>query len=233
MKKVQNNVTSTRGFKRSPVVRHLFEQILGKPKVVGVINSAPPPPKNASIDPNGHANFMCDCMKEELGTDIALFGSATVRGYFEPGKLDTRWLDDISPFKNKMVVANYTEKEIVDALKVSAKSLVNPNNKPGIVHVSGLKYKIGKNGELRSASFVSKDGKETPIDVKNPRTNKMYKTALVDYYAQGHDGFTMLKKFDKAERICDFDITKCVEDYMERHKEPVDIVDDGRIQVVD
>ena len=94
-----------------------------------------------------------------------------------------------------MVVADYSEKEIVDALKVSAKSLVNPNNKPGIVHVSGLKYTIGKNGELRSATFVAKDGKETPIDIKNPRTDKTYKTALTDYYAQGHDGFTMLKKF--------------------------------------
>ena len=233
MTKVQNNVTSTRGFKRSPLVKHVFEQILGKPKVVGVINSAPPPPNNASIDPSGHANFMCDCMKEELGTDIALFGSATIRGYFEAGKLDTRWLDDISPFKNKMVVADYSEKEIVDALKVSAKSLVNPNNKPGIVHVSGLKYTIGKNGELRSATFVAKDGKETPIDIKNPRTDKTYKTALTDYYAQGHDGFTMLKKIDKADRVCNFDITQCVEDYMARHKEPVDIVDDGRIQVVD
>lgn len=233
MTKVQNNVTGTRGFKRNPVVKHLFEQILGKPKVVGVINSAPPPPKNASIDPSGHANFMCDCMKEELGTDIALLGSATIRGYFEAGKLDTRWLDDISPFKGKMVVANYTEKEIVDALKVSAKSLVNTNNKPGIVHVSGLKYAIGKNGELRSASFVAKDGKETPIDIKNPRTDKTYKTALVDYYAQGHDGFTMLKKYDSAERVYDFYIRKCVEDYMLKHKEPVDIVDDGRITIVD
>lgn len=43
MTKIQNNVTSTRGFKRSPVVRYVFEKILGKPKVVGVINSAPPP----------------------------------------------------------------------------------------------------------------------------------------------------------------------------------------------
>lgn len=233
MTKVQNNVTSTRGFKRSPVISHLFESILGKPKVVGVINSAPPPPTNASIDPSGHANFMCDCMNEELGTDIALLGSATIRGYFEAGKLDTRWLDDISPFKNKMVVADYTEKEIVDALKVSAKSLINSNNKPGIVHVSGLKYTISKNGELRSAAFVDKEGKITPIDINNPRTDKTYKTALTDFYAQGHDGFTMLKKIDKAEKVYDFDLTKCIEDYMLKHKEPIDIKDDERIKVVD
>lgn len=233
MTKVQNNVTSTRGFKRNPIVRHLFEQIVGKPKVVGVINTAPPPPKNASIEPNGHANFLCDCMKEELGTDIALFGSATIRGFFEAGKLDTRWLEDISPFKNKMVVANYSEKEIVDMLRVSSKSLVNTNNKPGIVHVSGLKYTISKNGELKSASFVDKNGTEMPIDINNPRTDKMYKTALTDYYAQGHDGFTMLKKYDQAEKIYDFDVCKCIEDYMHKHTEPIDIIDDNRIKIID
>lgn len=118
-------------------------------------------------------------------------------------------------------------------LRVSSKSLVNTNNKPGIVHVSGLKYKISKNGELKSASFVDKNGKETPIDINNPRTDKIYKTALADYYAQGHDGFTMLKKYDQAEKIYDFDVCKCIEDYMHKHPEPVDIIDDGRIQVVD
>lgn len=231
--KLQNNVTSTRGFKRNPIVRYVFEQIVGKPKVVGMIKTAAPPPINDSIDPSAHANFLCDCMKEDLDTDIALFGSATIRGYFESGRLDTRWLEDISPFKNKLVVANYTEKEIVDMLKASAKSLVNTNNKPGIVHVAGLKYMIGRNGQLRAAIFVDKNGKEQQIDINNPRTDKIYRTALTDYYAQGHDGFTMLQKYDKAEKYCDYDICECVEKYFQRHSEPAEIIDDGRIQIVD
>lgn len=231
--KVQNNVTSTRGFKRNAPARHVFEQILGKPKVVGQIKSAPPPLTNDSIEPSGHANFMCDCMKEELGTDIALFGSATIRGYFEPGNLDTRWLEDISPFKNKMVIASYTEKDIVDMLRVSAKSLVNTNNKPGIVHVSGLKYTISKDGNLRSASFIDKNGTETPINIDNPRADKTYRVGLTDYYSQGHDGFTMLKKYDQAEKIYNFDISKCIENHFERHPEHVEIKDDGRIKIVD
>lgn len=233
LKKIQNNVTSTRGFKRNVPARYVFEQILGKPKVIGKINSAPPPLKYDSIEPSGHADFLCDCMKEELGTDIALFGSATIRGYFEPGNLDTRWLDDISPFKNKLIIASYSEKEIVDALKVSARSLVSTNNKPGIVHVSGLKYTISKNGELKSLSFIDKNGKESPIDINNPRTDKMYRTALTDFYAQGHDGFPMLKKYDQAEKIFDYDICKCIENYFSKHPEPVDIKDDGRIEIVD
>lgn len=232
LKKIQNNVTSTRGFKRNPIARSLFEHILGKPEVVGIINSAPPPPNNASIDPSGHANFICDCIKEELGTDIALFGSATIRGYFEAGKLDTRWLEDISPFKNKLVVADYSEKEIVDALKISASSMISTNNKPGIVHVSGLKYTISKDGKLKSASFVNNEGKIIPIDINNPRKDKFYKTALTDFYAQGHDGFLMLKKYDEATKY-DFDIVKCIKDYFVKHKEQTDIRDDGRITIVE
>lgn len=230
--KIQNNVTSTRGFKRNVPARHVFEQIVGKPRVVGQIKSAPPPLVNDSIEPSGHANFMCDCMREELGTDIALFGSATIRGYFESGNLDTRWLEDISPFKNKMVVTDYSEKQIVDALRVSARSMVNTNNKPGILHVSGLKYTISKDGQLRSASFIDKNGKEIPIDINNPRTDKFYKTALTDYYCQGHDGFTMLKNYDSAIKY-DFDITKCIENYFKKHTGAVEIKDDGRIKIVD
>ena len=233
MTKVQNNVTSTRGFKRNPVVRHIFETILGKPKIVGTINSVPPVPQNVAIEPSGHGSFLCDCMREELGTDIALFGSATMRGFFESGKLDTRWLEDISPFKNKMAVANYTEKDIVDALRVACKSLVNTNNKPGLIYVSGLKYSVSKNGDLKSVFFVDKNGKETPVDINNPRTDKFYKTALTDYYAEGHDGFTMLKKDDNDVKIYDFDVCKCIEDYMRKNPQPVDIKDDGRIQIVD
>lgn len=233
MTKVQNNVTSTRGFKRNPVVRNIFEQILGKPKVVGTISTAPPPPIHDAIDPSGHANFLCDCMKEDLDTDIALFGSATIRGYFEAGKLDTRWLEDISPFKNKLVIANYNEGEIVDLLKASAKSFVNTNNKPGIVHVSGLRYTVRRNGDLVAAYFVDKNGNETPINIQKPNVNKNYRVALTDYYCQGHDGFTMLKKYDKAEKYLDYDICKCVENYFANHKNPIPINDDGRIQIVD
>ena len=101
------------------------------------------------------------------------------------------------------------------------------------MHVSGLQYTVGKDGELKSAAFVDKAGNVTPIDIKNPRTDKLYKTALIDYYAQGHDGFTMLKKYDQAEKVYDFDVTKCIEDYFEHHTGAVDIKDDGRVKVVD
>ena len=233
LNKIQNTVTSTRGFKRNVPARYVFEKILGKPQIVGKINSAPPPLINDSIEPSGHANFMCDCMCAETGADIALLGSATIRGFFESGNLDTRWLDDISPFKNNLVVVDYSEKDIIDALRISANSMVSTNNKPGIVHVGGLKYIVSKDGGLMSVSYIDKQGTETQIDINNPRTDKFYKTVLTDYYAQGHDGFTMLKKYDQAEKYLDYDICGCVKNYLQKHPEGVDIVDDGRIKIVE
>ena len=231
--KVQNNVANTRKFKRNAPVRYAFEQILGKPKVIGRIRTAPPPLTNDLTEPSGHANFMTDCMREELGTDIAMFGSATIRGYFEAGKIDTRSIEDLSPFKNKMVIVRYTQKDIVEALKRSAHSLVSTNNKPGIIHVSGLKYTISKDGQLRSASYIDRTGKETPFDINNPDNTKTYRVAITDYYAAGQDGFSSLNKIKDAEVKYDFDVSKCIEDYIQKHKDPIDIVDDGRIKITD
>ena len=65
--------------------------------------------------------------------------SSNIRGYFEKGKVDTRILADILPFKNKLYEVNYSEKEIVEGIKQAAKSFVNIANKPGIFYTSGIK----------------------------------------------------------------------------------------------
>lgn len=231
--KAQNNVTSTRGFKRNAPVRAIFDKIFGKPQIVGKINSAPPPLTDDLIQPSGHAEFLVDCIRKDLDTDIALLSAANVRGYFEAGNLDTRYLEDISPFHNNLCIIPYTEKEIVQALKQTCKSFTNRNNKPGILHPSGLKYTVSRQGELKELYFIDKNGKETPIDINNPREDKIYRTAINDYYAQGNDDMKVLKKIDKAEKIFDFDLNKCVIDYMKNTAVPVDIVEDGRIKVVD
>ena len=108
--------------------------------------------------------------------------SANIRGKFEPGKIDTRDLSIISPFANKVVVAQASEDEIVTAIKGRIKaSMKSKSHRPGIVQVSGLRYKFNKDGELLSMSFVDKQGNQTPIDINNPRKDKMYKVASDDY----------------------------------------------------
>ncbi len=231
--RVQNNVTPTRGFKRNAPLRHIFEKILGEPKVIGVIKSAPPPITRDLVDSNPHAQFIADCMREELDGDIALLSAANVRGYFESGNLDTRVLEDMSPFKNNLTIIPYTETEIVKALKATAKSVVNMNNKPGILNVSGLRYSINSKGDISDLYYIDKSGKEEKIDIDNPREDKIYRTVINDYYAMGKDNLSMLNKIDWAEKIFDFDFTHCVKEHFRKNKTPVEIKDDGRIKFID
>ena len=233
IKKVQNNVTPTRGFKRNAPLRYVFEKILGKPEIVGVVKSAPPPIKNDLIEPNPHAQFIVDCMLEDLGGDVAFLSAANIRGYFESGNLDTRVLEDMSPFKNNLTITPYTEKEIVAALKATAKSVVNLNNKPGIIHTAGLRYNINKNGDISDLYYVHKDGSLEKIDIDNPREDRIYRTVINDYYAMGKDNLSMLNKIDWAEKIFDFDFTKCVKAHFKKDQTPVEIKDDGRIKIIE
>ena len=127
----------------------------------------------------------------------------------------------------------YNQKDIVDALKIAAKSMTNTNNKPGFIHVSGLKYTVSKDGELKSLAYIDKAGNVTPIDINNPDISKFYRVAITDYYAAGQDGFAPLNKIKDAEVKYNFDVSKCIEDYIKKHQEPIDIKDDGRIQIVE
>ncbi len=233
IKKAQNNISYTNYFRRNLPMRYIIESVLGKPQKLGYVERAEKAPKNVLLEPTGHANFIMDCIKEDCNAEIAIMPSPEIRGFFEEGTLDTRTLNEILPFKNKAVVVNYSEKEIVDAIKFASTSFRNQGFKPGIMEVSGLEYKVSKDGEVLSMNFIDKNGKKTPIDIENPREYKFYKTAINDFHAQGNDNYTMLNKFNEAERITDYDLTGCVINHLNKDNKPLKIVDDGRIQVVE
>jgi len=232
IKKVQNNVGYTRSFRRYMPAKYIFDKIFGARETYGYVKSAPPPLTKDLIEPNAHAYFITDCIRKDLDCDIAILPSPNIRGYFEPGKVDTRILTDILPFKNKLYKMSYSEKDIVDAFKLAAKSFTNIANKPGIFYTSGLKYTVTDSGRIKSMTFIDKNGQQIPIDINNPRTDKYYTTILNDYCAQGNDGF---KNLNQPERIMEkypFDATKCVIEILKKSKDPVEMYDDGRIQII-
>lgn len=232
IKKVQNNVGYTRDFKRSAAVKYLFDKVFGARETYGYIKSAPPPLKKDLIEPNPHAYFIVDCIRQDLDCDIAILPSPNIRGYFEAGKVDTRMLADILPFQNKLYKINYSEKDIVDSIKQAAKSFTNIANKPGIFYTSGLKYTVTNSGKVTSMTYITRNGKEVPININNPRANKYYTTVINDYTAQGNDGFSNLNQPDKIIQKYPFDATKCIKAVLQNTTEPVTIYDDGRIQII-
>lgn len=228
----QNNVIPTNQFRRTLPTKYTIDSIIGKPEYVGEINSAPPAPVNRLIENNPHANFITDAIRSELGTDIAIINAGNVRGAFEKGSIDSRMVTEISPFKNKMVVIKVNEKELVDALNVGCAAMTKVGHKPGLVMPSGLKYTVTKNGELLNLTHITKDGKEQPIDIKNPKTDKYYTLALDDFIAKGGDGFSSLNKISEALVVYDFDKDVLVCDHIKKQNKPIDISDEVRINIV-
>lgn len=232
IKKVQNNIGYTRQFKRNAPVKYIFDKIFGNKETYGYIKSAPLPLQKDLIEPNPHAYFVTDCIRKDLDCDIAILPSPNIRGYFEQGKVDNRILVDILPFQNKLYKMKYSENDIVEAFKQAAKSFTNIANKPGIFYASGIKYSVTTKGQIKSMSFVDKNGKETPIDISNPRKDKFYITIINDYCAQGNDGFKILNQPNNIIEKYQFNATKCIKDVLKQTNEPIEIKDDGRIQII-
>ena len=231
--KAQNNIIPTAPYTRPLYVKDAVEQIIGKPEIVGVVSKTVPMPKHNLIEDNPHGNLIVDAMRHELGADIGILNTGNIRGIFSEGPVDSRLVADISPFEDKMMLLSLSEKEIVDAIKVGCKSLVQ-NSRPGILMLSGMQYTCNKKGELLSLDYIDKNDKVHPIDINNPRTDKKYTVAVDDFFATGGDNYLPTNPNpDFILETYDFDKNKLACDYIKKLKQPFEIKYDGRLQIVD
>lgn len=231
--KVKNNVVRTGTFTRTLPFKTAVESIIGKPEVLGVIKSAPPSPKDRLIANNPHGNIIVDAMRNELGTDIAILNAGNLRGFFAQGEVDSRRINDVTPFEDKMMICSLSEKQIVDAIKVGGKSFLHPGHKPGILLVSGLEYKMNDKGDLLDLAYIDKQGNKIKIDINNPSTTHKFTVACDDFFAYGGDNYMpvnsnpdfVLKKFDVDKNVY-------TANYIKKHNGPIEIKEDNRIQIV-
>ncbi len=227
----QNDIINTSKFGRNLIYAKILEDDMDENEKVGYINSVLPQPKNRLIEENPQANFVADAIKSELGVEIAFLNSANLRSSFEPGTFTRLDAKMISPFHNQMVIANVTEKDLVDAFKFTCKTMIN--TRPGLFAVSGLKYTVRKSdGELLSLTKVDDNGKETPIDIKNPSDTKTYRISADSFVMRGGDKVSSLNYVGKEEKVFDFDKDTLVCDYIKHLNKPIDINQTGRVTIV-
>lgn len=235
IKRVQNNVIPTAPYNRPLYVKDAVEKIIGKPEIVGRVGEAVPMPKHILIEDNPHGNLIADAMRHELDTDIAILNTGNIRGRFTAGaEVDSRLLADISPFEDKMMVLKLTEKQIVDAIKSGLElSFNSKNHKPGILLVSGMKYKCNTKGELLNLEFIDKNNNSHKIDIDNPNKDKTYTVAADDFFAMGGDNYlpSNLPKHQIIKTL-DFDKNKLACDYIKKLPQPFDVKHDGRLEII-
>ena len=231
IKKAQNNLGETRLFYKNMINQHLFETYLGKPELVGYVKKAPAPPKDL-LEENPHANFVADVMREETDSEIGIWQHGGVRSFFHEGLLNSSEVKDMAPFLDYVIVANVTEKAIVDMFKDAIeKSYKSSAKKPGLLAVSGLKYTVDpEKGKLTEMSFIDKDGNEQDIDIENPSQTKKYKLVADEFLMSAGADYKVLATEEEYIEHLPFDKDFLVCQYLKKHKEPIVIDHYGRIE---
>ena len=231
--RAQNNLGETGNFHRNLVNQHIFNEILGKPEKIGYIKDAPPPPKKLTEE-NPHANFVCDVMKAETDSDIAIWHNCGVRNFFHEGDINSRDIKDISPFLDFVAVAEVPEKTMVDLFKKAIKDTYSTSSrKPGLFAVSGLDYTVDtKNGILKEMNFTDKQGNVHKIDVDNPSETKKYKIVTDEFLMSAGADFNILAKEEDYIKKYPYDKDVMVCNYIKRKNEPIVINQTGRIKKI-
>lgn len=229
--KAQNNLGETGLYHRNLVTQYIFNEVLGKPEKIGYIKSAPPPPKSLTEE-NPHANFVCDVMKAETDSDIAIWHNCGVRNFFHEGEINSRDIKDISPFLDFVAVAEVPEKTMVDLFKKAIKDTYSSSSrKPGLFAVSGLDYTVDtKNGTLKSMNYIDKQGNVHKIDINNPSETKKYKIVTDEFLMSAGADFNILAKEEDYLKKYQYDKDVMVCDYIKRQDKPIIINQLGRIK---
>lgn len=232
--KAQNNLGETRFFHKNMINQYVFDEILGKPERIGFIKQAPPPPTSL-IQENPHANFVCDAMRAEMGADIGVWNNGGIRNFFHQGVIDSRDIKDIAPFFDRMSLAEVSEKTLVDMFKNTVKTTYTSHgNKPGLIAVSGLNYTVSPSkAKLTAMNFIDKDGREIPIDIDNPRADKMYSVATDEFMTSAGADYAVLAPHDKCIEIRPYDKDVLTCDYIKHLNKPIVINQTGRIKFED
>lgn len=228
--KAQNNLGETRIFHKNMINQYVFDEILGVPDKVGYVIQAPPPPTSL-IEENPHANFVCDVMKETTDSDIALWHNCGVRNFFHEGVVDSRDIKDIAPFLDRIVVAEVSEKKLVEMFEHAIEATYeNPAHKPGLIAVSGLNYTVNPDDkELVAMNFIDKAGNEVKIDIENPRADKKYKLVCDEFLMSAGADYDVLATEDEYIEMFPYDKDVMVCNYLKKLNKPISINQTGRI----
>ena len=149
------------------------------------------------------------------------------------GQVTERDISSIFPFCNKLYKVKLNEEDLVDAIKLCAKSMTNKNTKPGIMQVSGLTYTIDTKGNLLDLYYLDKQGNKRFINVNDPDEDKYYTAVYDEFLINGGDDLEMLERDDdEILQRYDFDKDRVTIDYIKTLAQPFNVRKDNRIRIV-
>ncbi len=229
----QNNLVDTNTYSPNMLMTKTIDSALGVSPLIGNLRYVDPLPKNNNTEENPWADFVADAVRNQLEADVVLINSANFRGSVGLGKVTERDISSIFPFSNKLFKVKINEEDLVDAIKICAKSLVSKNTKPGIMQVGGLSYTLDSKGNLLEMYYHDKQGNKRYINVNDPDDDRYYTAVYDEFLINGGDDLDMLERDDdEIIQRYEFDKDKVTVDYIKTLSQPFDVRKDGRITIL-
>jgi 2',3'-cyclic-nucleotide 2'-phosphodiesterase (5'-nucleotidase family) len=207
-----------------------FNNILGETPNIGIIEYIAPFPDKPLIEEGAFAGYVGDVLVKELDADVAFINSGNIRGILTKGTVTARDISSVFPFKNKLAKVAISEQDLVDALNRGGSSLLTSDNKPNILQVGGMTYKLSKEGKVTEVVLGKKDGTKRQLDLDNLSKERNLVAVYDDFILCGGDGFKSLTKDDPI-KLYNFDKDEVVINYFKRQTAPQIIKRDGRIKI--
>ena len=159
-------------------------------------------------------NFVSDAIKYAGKGDISLINCGGIRSSIKKGTISRINILEIFPWFNNIVIKELPGSAILDALEYGVSSLPKKSFLP-FPQISGITFDVDTSFNSpviidENVMFSGISGKRRVSNVKingvNLDVNKIYKAALIDYVANGGDGYSMLQKYEVTEETL---ITDC------------------------
>ena len=148
-------------------------------------------------------NLIADSIKNAGNGELSIVNGGIVRNNLNKGNLTRGDLMTVLPWFNNIVLKKLPGECILDALEYGVSKL--PNSSGAFPQVSGISYEIDVN--LNSTVLIDSDsnflnvtGKRRVFNVKingeDLDLNRYYYVSLIDFIANGGDGYSMFAKYE-------------------------------------
>jgi 2',3'-cyclic-nucleotide 2'-phosphodiesterase (5'-nucleotidase family) len=192
----QNKLYNPYKFPKDQQATAINNYFLGPPKPLATIVTDYRN-KNIPFKPDPVAEFTADAVRRLSGADIGFVRSPEIRNNIPPGLITDQDLEALMPFGDPLVRFTATGEEILGALKRSGQGLKIKDGHPGMLHPSGLAFRVNqKSGEVGPVYVQNRNRPSQPwepLDFK-----KVYTVAMGEFTVKNPLEFP---EFSHPERI--------------------------------
>ena len=150
-------------------------------------------------------NLISDAVRDIGKADITILNGGSIRNNMKKGTLSSGQIIDILPWFGNIVIKEISGQAILDALEFGVSNLPGPSG--GFPQVSGIAFDvdISINSSVLtddSGIFLNITGKRRVSNVKingeDLNLTKKYNASLIEFTANGGDGYSMFAKYEVA-----------------------------------